>query len=218
MDKFPILRRYTMDITFQIQLSLYFSVVFNVVYAIIKFAFSIYYSSVWFGSLAIYYLLLVIIRFALLRHSNKNAFGVNMKSERKQYRMCGGMLLLINLALSYVAIMVIRGNESFQYVGYLIYAMAFYAFYSIIVAIVSVFKYRKYNSPVISAAKVLQLATALVAILSLESALLAQFDDSKDDKFRNIMTGATAGGVCTIILIIAIYMIIHSNSLYVCQR
>lgn len=211
MNRVPLVRRYFRDITFNMHVSLYRSVVLNVLYAVMKFAFSVYYRSVWFGTLAVYYLLLAVVRFALLHHANRSTFGANMKSEWKRYRMCGGILLLINLALVGVVIMVTLENKGFEYTGYLIYIMAMYSFYSTISAVVSVFKYRKYNSPVISAAKVLQLATAMVSMLSLETAMLAQFGTSESDKLHNIMTGSTGGGVCAVILSIAVYMIFHSN-------
>ena len=72
------------------------------------------------------------MRFLLLRHSNRNAFGENLVSELKQYRLCGVILMLMNIALSGVVILVIRKNEGFQYAGYLIYVMAMYAFYNVI--------------------------------------------------------------------------------------
>lgn len=77
-------------------------------------------------------LLYAVMRFLLLRHSNRNAFGENLVSELKQYRLCGVILMLMNIALSGVVILVIRKNEGFQYAGYLIYVMAMYAFYNVI--------------------------------------------------------------------------------------
>ena len=53
--------------------------------------------------------------------------------------------------------------------------MAMYAFYNIITAVMNVVKYRKYRSPVMSAAKVVSLAATLVSMLSLETAMLTQF-------------------------------------------
>lgn len=212
LNRVPLVQRYFSDIAFNMHVSLYCSVTLNALYAIMEFAFSIYFRSFWFGTLAIYYLLLVAIRYALLRHANTNTFGMNMKLEWKRYRMCGVVLLLINFALAGVLIMITQGNdEAFPYPEYLIYVKAMYAFYSVISAVFSVLKYRKYNSPVVSAAKVLQLATAIVSMLSLETAMLAQFGANESEEFHNIMTGATGGGVCAAIVAIAIYMIFTST-------
>lgn len=80
-------------------------------------------------------------------------------SELKHYRLCGVILLLMNVALSGVVVLVIRKNEGFHYAGYLIYVVAMYAFYNIISAVRDVLKYRKYKSPVMSAAKAIKLAS-----------------------------------------------------------
>ena len=107
----------------------------------------------------------------------------------------------------------IRKNEGFQYAGYLIYIMAMYAFYNIITAVMNVVKYRKYRSPVMSAAKVVSLAATLVSMLSLETAMLTQFGSTDSEQSRRIMTACTGAGVCTMILAMAVYRFImqHEN-------
>lgn len=207
VERVPVAKRYLTDASFNTNVSLYRSLALNVLYAFMKLAFGIYYHSVWFGTLAVYYFLLAAIRFALLRHAVKRAFGEDRLSEWKRYRLCGIFLLVINIALTGMVILIIQKNEGFHYPGYLIYIMAMYAFYNIITAVINVIKYRKYQSPVMSATKVVSLATALVSMLALETAMLTQFGGENSLKFRHIMTGCTGGGVCTIIVCIAVYMI-----------
>ena len=50
----------------------------------------------------------------------------------------------------------------------MIYVMAMYAFYVTVMAVINMVRYRKYHSPVMSAAKAVNLAAALVSMLSLE--------------------------------------------------
>ena len=207
----PIARRYLTDVSFNMSVSLYRSLGLNVLYALLKLAFSIYYRSVWFLSLAVYYFLLAAMRFVLIRYSSRNAYGSKMIPEWKYYRLCGTALMLMNIALTGVVILVVNKNEGFNYAGYLIYIMAMYAFYSMVSAIRNIVKYRRFRSPVMSAAKVLHLVTAMVSMLALETAMLAQFGGNNTEQFRRIMTGSTGGGVCAIILGIAIYMICRST-------
>lgn len=210
MDKVPVVRRYFNDVSFNMHISLYCSLGFNVLYAVIKSGFSIYYRSVWFGMLSGYYFFLAVMRFVLLRYFGKSEFGKDLTAEWKRYHLCGVLLLLMNLALTGVVIMVVQKNEGFHYPGMLIYIMAMYAFYNITVAIINVVKYSRYRSPVMSAAKVLHLAVALVSMLALETAMLAQFGENNSAQFRKIMTGSTGVCVCAMILTIAVYMIYHS--------
>lgn len=72
--------------------------------------------------------MLALMRFLLLHHVNKVGFGTEILSELKQYRLCGVILMLMNIALAGVVILVVRKNEGFEYAGYLIYVMAMYAF------------------------------------------------------------------------------------------
>lgn len=213
IDRIPTVRKYFSDVSFKMNVSLYRSLGLNVLYAIAKFCFSVCYHSVWFATLAVYYLLLAFIRFGLLRYANRNAFGADQRAEWLQYRLCGILLAVMNIALSGMVFLAVRRNVGFFYPGYLIYMMAMYAFYSITAAVRAVIRYRSYHSPAMSAAKVLQLAAALVSMLALETAMLAQFGGNDTTRFREIMTGCTGGGVCVIILAIAVYMILRSSKM-----
>ena len=208
----PVSHRYITDVSFRMQVSLHLSLGMNVLYAVMKFVYGLLYHSIWYGTLAVYYFLLALMRFALLRSANRNGFGKNMLQELKQYRFCGMILLVMNIALAGVVVLVVRKNEGFRYAGYLIYVMALYAFINITTAVINVVRYRKYNSPVMSAAKVLSFTSALVSMLSLETAMLAQFGaEENPETFRRFMTAATGGGVCVIVFAIAVCMIIHSG-------
>ena len=110
-----------------------------------------------------------------------------------------------------VVILVISQNRGFHYGGYLIYIMAMYAFYVTIMAVVNLVRYRKYRSPVISASRAVNLAAALVSMLSLETAMLTQFDTGSNmPYFRQIMVGTTGGAVCFIVVVMGIYMSVHA--------
>lgn len=90
--------------------------------------------------------------------------------------------------------------------------MALYAFYNVITAVRDVVKYRKYKSPVMSAAKAIELAATLVSMLSLETAMLMQFDTGQNSSlFRRTMTAATGGFVCIFILAMAVFMILQAT-------
>ena len=58
----------------------------------------------------------------------------------------------------------------------------------------------------LSGAKAVSFAAALVSLLSLETAMLSQFGEG-DLLFRRLMTGATGADVCCIVLATAVYMI-----------
>ena len=146
----------------------------------------------------------------MLRPVNRNLVGTDLRLELRYYRLCGIMLLVMNQALAGIVIFMVHQNKSFDYPGVLIYAMAAYSFYAVITAIVNIVKYRRYGSPVMLAARSVNLVAAMVSILSLETAMLARFGED-DERFRFVMTGATGGCVCTIVIGMAVFMIVKAT-------
>lgn len=209
VQRHPITGRFLIDIPYRVQISLFISLIANAAYAIIKLIFGIMYSSTWFITISVYYLLLCSIRFLLLGQTRYFTFGKNKAEEYKQYRRCGMLLIVLNITLSGMTIQMVRNHQSYKYPGHLIYAVALYAFYAIIAAGANVVRYRKLKSPIISAAQALNFTTALVSVLSLQTAMLTQFN--RDPSYEKLMNGITSCVICIFIIGIAFYMIAHAT-------
>lgn len=207
----PLMERLLKENTFRTQAALYPGFFINVIYVIWKLSFGIYYKSAWFISLALYYFVLAWMRLSLIRPFSVKEGEIRKKAELKRYRLCGASLLVINIALSGIVVLAVKKENGFTYPGYMIYVMAMYAFYSVITAVINLVKYRKYGSPVLSAAKVISLTTAMVSMFSLESAMLAQFADASQTAFKKIMTECTGGVICVMVIGMAVYMIFRST-------
>lgn len=205
----PLVSRYLKEDMFRAENGLYQGFFINLLYAGIKMFSGIFYRSVWFVTLAVYYILLAVMRASLLHYVRKA--GKNKISAWKRYRLCGIILLFMNIALAGIVVLVIHQNSGFEYPGMLIYVMAMYAFYAAITAVRNVVKFRKYGNPVMSAAKVINLTAALVSMLSLETAMLTQFGAADDPAFRQIMTASTGAGISIIVLGMAAFMIVRST-------
>ena len=90
-------------------------------------------------------------------------------------------------------------------------AVVLYTFYTTIMAVVNLVRDRKSGSPVMAAARGVNLAAALVSMLPLETAMLTQFNDgSKGALFRRAMIGSTGGAVCALVTVMGLYMVIHA--------
>lgn len=200
------------DAIFRSELTLHGGLIVNLLYVGMNLFSGIRYRSTWFIALAIYYTLLSAMRAVLVRYVHRKPTEQDVASELLRYRACGVILLLMNQALVGIIVYMVTQNKGFSYPGLMIYAMAIYAFYVTIAAVINVVKYRKRGSPVLSAAKVISLTAALVSMLSLETAMLAQFG-SDQPEFRRVMLAASGGGICAIVLTMAIYMIARSTKL-----
>lgn len=199
------------DAHLKVKLSLYGSFAFNAAYEVFQLGLGRYHSSVWFYSLAVYYILLAVMRFFLLRNVRAYAPGENMRLEWQRYRFCGMVLLIMNLALAVIVFYITWQNRGFEHHPITTIAMAAYTFTAFTVAIVNLVKYRKYKSPVFSAAKAISLASAAVSMLTLETAMFTAFGEGETEDFRMMMTGATGVCVCIFVLVMAVYMIVRSS-------
>lgn len=147
----PVGRRYVEDIKFRTEVSLGLGFTINLLYIAIKMASGIYYHSAWFIALAIYYILLAAMRLLLLYHRKWPEGSAHLELELRRYRVCGCVLLVMNLALGGIVAFMVRHNRGYEYPGTLIYAMAVYSFYAVIIATINVVKSRRHGSPVLSA-------------------------------------------------------------------
>lgn len=187
-----------------IKISLILSAIINLIYGIFKLVMGIYYTSWWFITFAIYYLILWFMKISLIKDTNH--FGENINKEYKKLKNAGIVLLLLNVVLIGMIVLIITKDHYVLYSGYLIYAMALYDFYLIITAIINVVKHKNNASPAISASKCISLTVAMISILSLELAMIYQFGND-DVNFKLIMTSCTVLGITLINSIMAIIMI-----------
>lgn len=208
-NKYAVL--YFSDAALRVKISLYGSFMINVLYAVMQLGLGFINHSVWFYALAGYYLLLAAMRFLLLKNSRNESLGKNLYREYLNYRLCGIILLLMNITLSVIAFYIVSQNKGFTYHYIMTISMAAYTFTVFTTAVVNLIRYRKYNSPVISASKIINLVAAFVSMLSLETAMFTAFGEGNSPNFRKIMTACTGAAVCVIVLAMAIYMIDHST-------
>lgn len=200
------------DTRLRVNVSLYGSLMFNTAYAVLQLGLGFWHASFWYYSMAGYYISLAIMRFFLVRHTSRHKPGEKMQEELRKYRNCGIIFLLMNLTLSVMVFFMVYWNRTFRHHEITTIAMAAYTFTSFTLAIINVVRYRKYNSPVFSASKVISLAAACVSMLTLESTMLTTFDDGTMDILsRRILLAASGGGISVFIVAMAIYMIVQGS-------
>lgn len=203
--------RYLTDVAFKTHVSLYLSLGMNLMYIAVNTISMLLYRSAWFTILAFYYSILAVMRFLLVRYVNQNQIGSSRVGELKRSRCCGWILLAVNLFLTGAVPMILYRNRGFQYHGMLIYVMALYTFYVTTHAVVDIVKYRKYNSPVMSTAKIITLSAALVSMLSLETAMFSQFGAEMAAENKRIMIAATGAGVSLVVLALSMWLIVRAT-------
>ena len=205
----PLGNRYMTDEVFRTKVSLNLSLGINLLYAAINVLMWYLYQSWWFVVLAVYHGILSVMRFLLVRYVRLNEIGANRYGELKRSLACSYIMLLLNFFLSGAVLMVVYQNRGFEYHGILIYVMAMFTFYNAIFAIIDMVKYRRFESPVLSTAKGISMAAALVSMLNLETAMFAEFGAEMAKEDQRLMIMFTGGGIAITVITIAVSMILR---------
>ena len=163
--------------------------------------------SYWFMVLAVYYVIMAVMRYLLVRYVRIQKIGTDILSEWKRSRICACILLLINLSLSGAVLMILYQHRGYDYPGIMIYVMAMYTFYALTMSIVDIVKYRKMGSPIMSTAKIVSLSAALVSMLNLETAMFAQFGTDMAPQDQNLMIMLTGAGISITVVTLSVVLI-----------
>lgn len=207
----PFGNRYMTDRVFRTRISLYMSLGISLLYVLINLWSWHWNHSWWFVVLAIYYAIMAVMRFLLVRYVRIRKIGTSILDEWKRSRLCAYILLLVNLSLSGAVLMILYQNRGYDYPGILIYVMAMYTFYSTTHAIVDMVKYRTLGSPVMSTAKIISLSAALVSMLNLETAMFAQFGADMPQKDQNLMIILTGAGISVTVVTLSVILIVSAT-------
>ena len=204
--------RWQEDTRLRINVFLFGALLWNVLYGMLQLWFGFYHSTFWFYSLGAYYICLGVMRFFLLRHTQKYAPGEKMQAELLKYRACGWIFLVMNLALALIVFFMLYFDRSFEHNMIVTIAMATYSFTALASAIINIVKYRQYKSPVFSASTAISLASACVSMLTLTSTMLSTFGDEATSKLsQKILLGCVGFAVSSVVVAIAIYMIVQGT-------
>ncbi len=205
-------KRWFEDVRMRTNFMLYASLLWNAAYALFQFGLGFFHSTFWFYSLGGYYICLALMRVFLASHTRKYMPGEKMLNELKKYRTCGIVFLVMNLALTMIIFFMVYWNRTFIHHEITTITMAAYTFTTFSFAIVGIVRYKRYNSPVYSAAKAISLAAASVSMLTLSSTMLTTFNDGTLDlTSRRIMLACIGVAVSAFVITMAMYMIIQST-------
>jgi len=201
--------QYKQDRIFRASVNLQLVMVLNYLYAAYNLLTALQSGSVWLLSLGIYTLMLAIVRTDLtLSHHRGRKLPPDAlpRHESRCYRRVAWSLLALNVPIGGLTLLMVSGQSVSALPGHLIYLSAFYTFVMMFLAISNLIRFRKFGSPILSAAKVLSLVAALLSLLTLQSALIDRFGTAQGS-FRLLMTRLTGSAVYAAVLIIAVWML-----------
>lgn len=153
---------------------IYANLLINLCFAVFKLAMGLRIHSVWLCTLAVYYGILATTRFQLVQ-----VYGQMRRDVRVEFhREADAGLLMLFVTLLFIAMESFFSQAYYAtiYPGVLIYVAAGYAFYAIVSSVYGVYRYRRTNSPILSAEKLLNMGTAVLTLYFLQTAVNARFE------------------------------------------
>lgn len=192
------------------------SFVSNIGYTIVLMALGLQSESVWFGASAVYYILLSSARGGVLLQNvrderrYKNDEVALQRAKAGTYRYCGIVMIALTMAMamSVVHTMGIGVGETRSPV-WTVYLLAAYALYRIVASGYNFVKASKQDDFAVRSVRYLNLAAALVSLLTLQTALFNTFFSEVDPLLFTAVSGFT---VCVIMLSLGIYIISFSSA------
>lgn len=216
LDKHPVVRHMIDDREFRSMRMALMGFLMNVIFAVFNGIIGIYARSAWNGSMAFYYILLSIMRFSVIRYNHTVAGRrKTMSMHRKEiniYKNTSILISIMSIGLGGAVILLVNVEGGKQYPGFTIYAFALYAFIKSGMAIKNRIQASLKHKPILIAGRTISYIDGWVAILMLQTALLAAFDDMSSNWCR-MMNGITGIAVCLITLITGIFGVISSKKM-----
>ena len=173
------------------------SLLVNAAFCAYHITFGIITNSWWLLTVGIYYGVLSIIRFVVLRAKSSSCFIT---------KFTGAMLMLLALTLVGTVILAIAHDRGIVMHEILMIAMATYSFARITLAIINLIKARKSSSAKIITLRNISLSDACVSIFALQRSMLVSFGDMSQSDIC-IFNAVIGTAVCVIVFMLGLNLV-----------
>ena len=149
----------------------------------------------WFLTLGLYYLILSVMRFWVIKSKRKSA-----------ETFAGHLLMILSLPLLGITVLSVIGDRGYKLHMIIMIAMAAYAFGKITVAAVDFVKARKKAAAKIITLRNVSFADAFVSIFALQRSMLVSFEGMTASEIQ-IMNGVLGFAVCVIVFLLGLDLV-----------
>ena len=216
--------RWRRDYDFRTFINSTASLLLTLVFALYNGFLGISHSSPWHGSICVYYILLVFLRFALLRAEKKAKETDKREPEEgerlrlKTWLICSALLLLLNLCLIGPIALLVRQEKPVELTLVPAVAMAAYSFWKITLASINLVKRKKSANCLVKLLRSINFIDAIISIVTLQNTLIMVTDTG--NKLTLLpFTAVTSGVMWLAIVALSVSSLIwgiraiHNNSL-----
>jgi len=178
------------------------SLAFNIVFSAYHLVFGFTARSWWLLTLGVYYLILSIVRFFVLKVK---------KNQRAASRFTGIMLMVLSLPLAGTVILSVVRDRGYKYHMIVMIAIAVYAFTKITLATVNFVGSRRQASVKVVTLRNISFADAFVSIFALQRSMLVSFEGMTPSEIQ-IFNAVLGSAVCVIVFLLGLRLVRNKKS------
>lgn len=172
----------------------------NLLYSFYTAALGLKALSWWFLALAAYYILLSVMRFAVILWAGKSA------EDRFIPRFTGGVFLGLSVVLAGLTYLSMDSSHAVRHHEIVMITMALYAFWKIIMAIIHLVKAGRMHSAALRTLRNICFADALASIFSLQRSMLVSFGEMSAANIT-LFNALTGTGVYLLVFLLGLNLI-----------
>ena len=173
------------------------STLFNIVFCIYYLFFGVISYSWWLLTLGGYYLILSVVRLAVLKNKNEQ-YSIT--------KFVGWMIIILSISLISTVVLSIWSDRGNKFDIILMISMAVYSFIKITLATINFIKSRHSKSGKILALRNIAFADGFVSIFALQRSMLVSFEGMSEPEIV-IMNACTGTAVCIVVFLLGLNLV-----------
>lgn len=192
------------------------SLIISFAFAVMNGVFGILESSLWYGALAGYYILLIIFRSSVIiadarcRRKYLQETAKYVSAQNVIRLASGAFLVIVEIAMAAAVTQMVLADRPVKSGEIMAISTAAYAFYKFTMAVINLVKAKRHGDPVAQSLRILNFADACMSMASLTVLMLATFGEGEgqDTSSFELITKACVGfAACAVVLAAAAVMI-----------
>lgn len=176
-----LIEKWKTDYDFKTVASAFGSLAVTVIFALYNGFLGVYHASLWHGSICLYYLILIVLRWVLIAAGKKAVPACKREDSIKRvYLKASVLLLLLNASMIVPITLMIRLQKPVSLTLIPAISSAVYTVYKVTLASINLKKRKKASNSLLRLLRTINFIDALVSILTLQNTLIMISSEGKD--------------------------------------
>ncbi len=194
-------RRMQSDRRFRIVISAAAMLGINLLYGAGHAVFALVDGSAWLLVMAVYYILLGVMRFGAVLTERKRS------SEQFVMRFCGGILMVLALVMSAATTISLIQERSVPHGMILMLTIAVYTFWKMALAIIHTVQAHQSGTPLTRTLRNITLANALASMMTMQRSMLVSSEGDLSAREVLVLNVSTSAAVCLLVFLMGLNML-----------